>query len=232
MERSYSLEQFKKAVEESCSKAETLRKLGLAPTGGNYTCFNQLVEEQNIDTSHFTGRGHLIGKTHDYRLRPLEEILISGKYFNTHSLRLRLIKERIKEHRCECCELESWLDEPIPLELDHIDGDNRNNLLENLRILCPNCHAKTPTYRGKNKKSQKKIHQENKKFKCTSCGVSLKGNAKTGMCKPCYSLTQRKVKRPPIEQLLEELSNSSFLAVGKKYGVSDNAIRKWIKYKE
>ena len=66
------------------------------------------------------------------------------------SRRRALVLER--QHRCEMCELGTWLGEPIPLELDHIDGDKGNNSKENSRLLCPNCHALTPTYKGKNMK--------------------------------------------------------------------------------
>ena len=86
-------------------------------------------------------------------------------------MRKRLISEGIKEHKCECCGLSEWLGEPIPLELDHIDGDHYNNTYKNLKILCPNCHAKTPTYRGKNKRRitsetvrTKKEREKTKKF--------------------------------------------------------------------
>ena len=151
-------------------------------------------------------------------------------------MRKRLIIEGLKNHRCECCGLSEWLEEPIPLELDHIDGDHYNNMLENLKILCPNCHAKTPTYRGKNKKNKNSQTIKNKIqtmltkkiYKCSSCEIELKTNCKTGLCNSCYSKSQRKVERPSKEQLLQEVKESSYLAVGKKYGVSDNSIRKWI----
>jgi Zn finger protein HypA/HybF involved in hydrogenase expression len=152
MSRKYTLEEFKLAVEQSYSVAQVLTKLGLAPKGGNYGVFHRYKKQHNIDTSHFTGQGHLKGKTHNYTTKPLEEILVEESDYNSHKLRLRLIGEGIKEHKCECCRLSEWMGQPISLELDHIDGDNKNNKLDNLRVLCPNCHAQTPTYRGKNKK--------------------------------------------------------------------------------
>ena len=236
MRHSYSIEEFKKAVEESYSIAQALTKLGLSPRGGNYRVFKKFEKLYGIDTSHFTGQGHLKGKTHKFNTTPLSEILVKDYEYNSNKLRKRLIIEGLKNHRCECCELSEWLGEPIPLELDHIDGDHYNNMLENLKILCPNCHAKTPTYRGKNKKNKNSQTIKNKiqtirtkkNYKCSSCEVELKTNCKTGLCNICYSKSQRKVERPSKEQLLQEVKESSYLAVGKKYGVSDNSIRKWI----
>lgn len=237
MRHSYSIEEFKKAVEESYSIAQALTKLGLSPRGGNYRVFKKFQKLYDIDTSHFTGQGHLKGKSHNFNTTPLKEILVRDYSYSSNRLRKRLIVEEIKEHKCECCGLKEWLGEPIPLELDHIDGNHYNNRLENLKILCPNCHAKTPTYRGKNKKiedsqtvkNKNQIKRIKKIYNCSSCEVQLKGKCKTGLCSTCYSKSQRKVERPPKEQLIKEIEESSYLAVSRKYGVSNNAIRKWIK---
>lgn len=237
MKHSYSIEEFKKAVEESHSISQALTKLGLSPKGGNYRVFKRFEKLYNIDTSHFTGQGHLKGKSHKFNTTLLSEILVKDYRYNSNKLRKRLIAERLKEHRCECCKLSEWLGEPIPLELDHIDGDHYNNQLENLKILCPNCHAKTPTYRGKNKinkssqtlKNKAQITKTKQIYNCSSCGIQLKGKYKTGLCLSCHSKTQRRIERPSKEQLLKEIQKSSYVAVGKKYGVTDNAIRKWLK---
>ena len=237
MKHSYTIEEFKNAVQGSYSIAQALTKLEVSPKGGNYRVFKKFEKLYAIDTSHFTGQGHLKGKKHNFNTIPLDEILVKDYEYSSTKLRKRLISEGIKEYKCECCGLNEWLGEPIPLELDHIDGDHYNNILENLKILCPNCHAKTPTYRGKNKKNKNSQTIKNKiqtiltkKInKCSSCGVELKTNCKTGLCNTCYSKSQRKVERPSKEQLLQEVKESSYLAVGKKYGVSDNSIRKWLK---
>ncbi len=128
-------------------------KIGLAGKGGNYQTIKSYINKNNIDTSHFLGQGSNKGRSIN-RLVQIEVKLVKGKQTNSYRLKKQLIKSNIKQTVCESCNLTKWLEKPIPLELDHIDGDNTNNELINLRLLCPNCHALTPTYRGLNKKNK------------------------------------------------------------------------------
>lgn len=91
----------------------------------------------------------------------LEEYLKESKDIQSNKVRIRLIEEGYKEHKCECCGLSEWLGKPIPLELHHKDGDRDNDVIENYSLLCPNCHALTDSYRGKNSKIKcvESIHQ-------------------------------------------------------------------------
>ena len=150
--RKYTEEQLREAIRSSNSLAQALTKLGVAPYGGNYVVLRKALKVFDISTSHFTGQGWSKGKI----LGPSRPII---DYFNgvgiaSHTLRLRLLKEKIFKHQCSSCGRKTWLKRPVPLELDHINGDRENNSLGNLRLLCPNCHAFTSTYRGKNKRSQ------------------------------------------------------------------------------
>ncbi len=153
-ERRYTEEELKGAIATSLSMADVLRKLKIRVAGGNYDMLQRRIGELNLDTSHFTGSAWLRGRENPFvRQRTLEEILVENStYVSTNNLRKRLITEGIFEHRCVSCGLDKWLDNKIPLEIDHINGDRRDNRLENLRLLCPNCHALTSTYRGKNKR--------------------------------------------------------------------------------
>lgn len=152
-QKKYSNQQFIDAVSSSVSVREVLTKLNLAKTGGNYKQFYVTAKNFNLDISHFKGQGYLKGKHHSYGIKiPLSEILVRGSKYQSHKLKLRLIKEGLIENKCKRCGISRWCGEVLSLHLDHIDGDHFNNQLNNIRLLCPNCHSLTETYCGKNKK--------------------------------------------------------------------------------
>lgn len=155
-QRKYTDEQLINAVKNNLSIAGVLKELGLAEAGGSYKLFHGNVKRLNLDISHFTGQGHLKNKTHEWNTKiPLDEVLIKDSTYTTSStLRKRLIKEGILIDQCNRCGITDWQEEKLSLHLDHIDGNNTNNELGNLRLLCPNCHSLTPTYCGKNKKKK------------------------------------------------------------------------------
>lgn len=149
-QRKWTTDQFIEAVKTHTSIAQVLSSLGLRPTGGNYKKFHQYANELRIDTSHLLGKGWNKGKIIIKPATPLTSILTENSHYQSAKLRKRLIKEQVFEKQCSECKLKKWNDKEIPLELDHINGINTDNRLINLRLLCPNCHALTPTYRGKN----------------------------------------------------------------------------------
>jgi len=154
MSKNYTDEEFIAIVKESVSIRQALEKLGLKPAGGNYKSFHNKVKSLNLDISHFTGQGWNKGKTLGPK-RNIEEYLTNKHPIQSYKLKNRLLSEGYFEHKCYKCDLTEWNNEPIPIELEHIDGNNSNNNLDNLTILCPNCHAQTSTYRGKNIKTPK-----------------------------------------------------------------------------
>jgi hypothetical protein len=154
--RKYTKEALRDALATSYSIAQALRRVGLVPAGGNYATAHKLIKELRIDTSHMTGQGwnkeDVLGIC-GWNRKPLEKILVRGStYTNTDRLKRRLIEAGLKEHACESCRRQTWNDEKIPLELNHVNGDRLDHRLENLQLLCPNCHSQTSSYRGKNKR--------------------------------------------------------------------------------
>lgn len=135
-------EQFAQAVSVSRTLAEVADRVGMRTRWGA----RQRIDRLGLDAAHFRGQGWRRGKG-----RPLADVLVDGvSLSHTAWLRQRLVREGLKEHNCEVCGLTEWNGLPIPLELDHINGRRDDNRLENLRLICPNCHAQTPTYRGRN----------------------------------------------------------------------------------
>lgn len=144
----------KEQLENACLKAKSYRtvlnQLGLKEAGGNYATIKKKIEEFQIDISHFTGRGWNAGlKFKPNPAIPLCDILISDSNYQSSKLRKRLLKEGYFDHKCYNCNLTEWMGSPITLELEHIDGNHSNNSIDNLTLLCPNCHALTPTWRGR-----------------------------------------------------------------------------------
>lgn len=173
-------------VKESFSYAECLRKLGKRSLPTNYYYIKNLIKKYCLDISHFcrntTPKGQIVGIK-----IPTEEYLNGTRKIETYKLKNRLIKENLIEYKCSFCGITEWNGHVIPLELDHIDGNKNNNQLTNLRILCPNCHATTPTYKTKNSK----YVAMPKEYFC-SCGNTMKKTSKR--CRSCMLKTIRKHK--------------------------------------
>ncbi|MBR5100568.1 MAG: HNH endonuclease [Bacteroidales bacterium] len=173
--KKYSIEDVKKAVRKSKSIAGVLRLLGLRPVGGNYKTIHRMIDENHLDTSHFTGQGWNVG----LQFKPKgiitnESIFVENSAYRC-SWRLR---ERYKQvtgiSSCESCNLSRWLNRDIPLEIHHINGINTDNRLENLQLLCPNCHALTDNYRGR---AHLSALSERRDVECRKFKEALTGNA-------------------------------------------------------
>lgn len=208
----------------------------------------------------------------------------------TFRLKNLIISNGLKDHKCECCGLTEWNNKPIPIELHHIDGDRNNNSIDNLQIICPNCHAQTENYKSKNRKSyihgknildadiirtisesksisevlrkfsiprslyfrerckaflqsgeaklkpnktpfRKKITNSKKRLKkthhCSKCGcVKSKGGT---TCQKCHFADRQSKIKPEKLTLISDIHDLGYSKTGQKYGVSDNAVRKWIR---
>ncbi len=154
-QRSWTDNQLVEAVRQSTSYRGVLIKLGLVPAGGNYEQLKQTISRLNLPMDHFTGKGWNVGPRYRQIMQatPIEQLLVANGSMQSFSLKKRLFGAGLKTAECELC---GWaqrsVDGRIPVELDHINGDRHDNRIENLRVLCPNCHSLQLTHRGKNKK--------------------------------------------------------------------------------
>lgn len=193
-----------------------------------------------IPTDHFDSSGAAIRNLHK-TAKPLSEILVRGSTYSRGKLKQRLFEEGLKERRCEMCgQDESWQGRWMSLILDHINGVPDDNRIENLRVVCPNCAATLDTHCGRKNRQQAPIRAcercgrdfaaryRRHRYCSRACGTRWDRSGLRGKPVPSY----RKVEHPPYEQLLEEIEATSYVAVGRKYGVSDNAVRKWVRFYE
>lgn len=146
------LEDLRKIVSESATMTQVMRKIGYTANCGNsYNSAKKYLINNGIDISHFKGKSHGTSKNVRYGLKDI--LVENSPYSNMTALKKRILDANLFVKRCSICGLVDWQGKPIVLQLDHINGDNRDNRIENLRLLCPNCHSQTETWCGKNKKT-------------------------------------------------------------------------------
>ena len=219
----YSVEELKLAVSQSESYAQVLLKLGIDAHGGNYKTLKSRILANSIDTSHFTGMSW--SKGHSLKKRDIQDYLSNKCKIGSHILKVKLINNKILEHKCYSCNLTEWCGQPIPIELHHIDGNRENNNLSNLQILCPNCHAQTDNYCSKKIKQPKSNKKTRARTKQCLCGTPIISSSK--QCRPCKNLTSSK-SRPSINELIENINLTKNISqTAKYYNVSRQSVINW-----
>lgn len=197
-------------------------------------------EVWSISTEHFDPGAAAIRNLHR-SAKPLDEILVRGSTYSRGKLKQRLFEAGVKERVCEMCgQDENWRGRRIALILDHVNGVPDDNRIENLQIVCPNCAATLDTHCGRKNRAEAPIRNckrcgrefvakyRSHRYCSRACGNRWDRSALRG--KP--HMDQRRVERPPYEQLVKEIESDGYVAVGCQYGVSDNAVRKWVRFYE
>lgn len=211
--------------------------LGVPPASGSQTHLTRKAKFLGVDASHFIGNKWRKGRKFPEKGRSIREYLVKGSSIKSSALRERLIEEGIKERRCELCGLTEWNGKSAPLELDHKNSDHWDNTLDNLQILCPNCHAQVTIERRSTPFGERtdlesveaqavagSTPASGTKF-CANCGKETSPRAVK--CKSC-AIKERgtKIVWPSNDELRQKLRVTSYVALAKELKVSDNAIRK------
>lgn len=217
-------------VKESTSFTEVVRKLNMGLSHGNRQTILKYIKKYELDISHFVG-GYKKTRN-NVRYSNIEDVLIENSPIDRGSLKKRLLKAGLKKSVCEeCGQDENWRGKKISIQLDHVNGYNTDNRIENLRMLCPNCHSATETYSNRNNNSYvKEIPNKGRKpvmkDACPNCGNEK--HQTSNLCIPCDHIRQRRVQRPSIEDLRKDVQLLGYEASGRKYGVSGVTIKKWM----
>ena len=221
--RTWTDEQLQLAVSTSRNFAEVCAKLGLVSQR------NRVVVERtrtlDLDTKHFTSQTTRVEKRQ--LAVDLDDILTNKRAFESPYVKKRLLKSKLLTYHCYECGLADWRGQPLTLELDHIDGNNHNNALNNLRLLCPNCHAQTPTYRGKNiAKRMVKTFE----YRCAKCSCPISCGAR--FCRSCAPKRNEPREWPPDAELRAFVATLGPLATSRRLGVSRHVLHEHLQKME
>lgn len=240
---------LQKIFNESSSYCEILRKLGVSDKcGGTYRTLQLRIKKDDINLENLNkNRAETCSIINRAKRMSLKDILIENStYCTTSRIKKMIIEEKLLiDMCCKCGQLPAHNGKPLTLQLDHINGNRYDHRIENLRILCPNCHTQTETYGSKNartktffplhKKTRTLYNSPIKMGKCIKCDTQIGTYTKTSMCRLCYlrvlnGKMDRVNRRPDKKILTDDICSLPLLQIGNKYGVSDNAVRKWLKY--
>jgi hypothetical protein len=206
----------------------------MCQSGGGHLILKKYASLWGISTHHFDPYASLRGSG-VVRRTPLEEILVEHSTFSRTTVKKRLYEAGLKRPICELCgQGQLWHGRRMGLILDHVNGVSDDHRLENLRIVCPNCAATLETHCARGRRVTRAEQQ------CLRCGSSFRPKYRTqrycsrdcgtrwdrrGLPRP----GARRVERPPYPQLLREIRALGYSRTARRYGVSDNAIRKWLR---
>jgi hypothetical protein len=233
----FSEEDARDAIAQTSCWSDALRQLGYEPKGCNHRTLQKWAQIWGIATDHFDpNAGRRRAST--ARKLPLEQVLVENSTYTRWNLKRRLLAEGLKQPICELCgQGEIWQGRRMALVLDHINGVSNDHRLGNLRFVCPNCAATLDTHCGRNLPRERlcpgcKQPFVPKTIQHRYCSQSCWGTTAAVLYGGRPHPETRKVPRPSYEQLIADIASMSFVAVGRKYGVSDNAVRKWLRWYE
>lgn len=225
---SFTKEGIIEVLNNSKSFREAIINFGYSSNGsGGYITVKSHLKKLNIHIPKY----HYYGENKTQPKFLMTDILIQNSlYTNRTQLKKRLVKDGLLEYKCRCGNTGMWEGKKLTLQLEHKNGINNDNRIENLEFLCPNCHSQSKTFSGRNSsaKKQKQIKEKLRPKNYCKCGALIKNRSK--ICPKCHHLNQRKISnRPSYDELMRDIEAlGGYSATGRKYNVSDNTIRKWL----
>jgi len=222
------LDKLRAYIQESSSIGQIFRKLNLNITGTQYQTFKRTIKALGIDISHFRSSGRSFSRIE----KPNQILFAKDSYASTSALKKRILRDKLKPYECvKCHNKGKWKKQELVLQLDHEDGDRNNNLLENLRFLCPNCHTQTPTHSQGGKRLARLLSQIKPQYKC-SCGAMI--SKPFHQCVKCASRAngQKVIKKTawPLPEEVEALVwTASMTNLASKLDVSPNGLKRFCK---
>lgn len=213
---SFDEDVLKKVISESISYHEILVKLGRNSSANSYKTLKRAIKRLNIDVSHLMSRSEVMKQKYAESRLTINELFVENSLSSRSTIKRRILSHNLMEYKCSICKHDDiWNGQKLVLILDHINGINNDNRLSNLRFVCPNCNSQLLTH-CRNVNTIKRPLLVNKKREYRK--------------KYIPRIKNRKVERPDIEILKRQINELGYIKTGKLYGVSDNSIRKWIKW--
>jgi hypothetical protein len=221
-------------VAGSRSLSEALRTLGMRAAGSNFRTLKRLIKRYDISTEHLDPNWVLRGDRPNRKI-PLEQIMVENSSYGRDKLKRRLYEAELKHRRCELCgQGEEWNGRRMSLILDHVNGVATDNRLENLRIVCPSAmRPSTHTAVAGLGSTCRPVPV------CIAAPSSSRGTRRIAIARTCVvpdgrgresrSRIRARCSDPRPGQLMADLAATNFCAIGRKYGVSDNAVRKSVR---
>ena len=245
------IEQFRELVSKSKSITDIVRYFGFAITGKAFRMIKERIKVDNIDCSHISmGLNNRLGKKYTIGSVPLENVMIENSSYHYGHLKKRLLANGLLRNECYICgQKPLWNEQKLVMIMDHVNGERNDHRMENLRMLCPNCNSQTKTFSGRNYNPEAKTcrycgAKTARTTRCKSCYSKMKVRKTDNKCIDCGKVITSVSKRcsqcnhdyngfvknkPDKEDLKEMINTMTWVDIGKKYGVSDNAIRRWAK---
>jgi hypothetical protein len=213
---------FREAVKKSKSLTEVMKTIGIKPIGSNFKTVKKYITLWNLDISHFIADWTTAARA-ARKIISDEDLFVENSIADSQQVKNRFIKTGV-ENKCAMCSINSWQGQDLTLQMDHINGYSSDNRLENLRLLCPNCHSLTSTYCGKNRTHK----QGKKKYFCQDCSAEIHKNS--DRCSPCsHKRRKNAISWPEKEYIFFLIEEYGYLGAARILKCSDNAIRKHLK---